>query len=187
MYRSENPKKPGISALSALDYNINRIKILSEVVMSVLKDFKDFLFKGNVLDLAVAVIVAAAFVAVVASLVKDVLMPPIGLALGHVDFTNLYLQLNKVAVTVPSGTPLVEAQKLGAVTLSYGNFIMTIINFIIIALCIFLLIRAITKAKEASKKDVKVEDPTTKVCPFCQTEISIKATRCPNCTSQLPE
>ena len=155
--------------------------------MALLKDFKDFIFKGNALDLAVGVIVATAFGAVVNSLVKDVIMPPIGLALGGVDFTNLYLQLNKAAVAVPAGTPLAAAQELGAVTLNYGNFIMTIITFIVIAFVIFVLIRAIAKAKEAAKKDVKVEDPTTKVCPFCQSEISIKATRCPNCTSQLPE
>ena len=155
--------------------------------MKLLKDFKDFLFKGNALDLAVGVIVATAFGAVVNSLVKDVLMPPIGLALGGVDFSNLYLQLNKATVAVPPNTPLAAAQELGAVTLSYGNFIMTIINFVVIAFCIFLLIKAITKAKENSKKEVKVEEPTTKVCPFCQSEISIKATRCPNCTSQLAE
>ena len=152
-----------------------------------MKDFKDFLFKGNALDLAVGVIVATAFSAVVNSLVKDVIMPPIGLALGNVDFTNLYLQLNKAAVAVPAGTPLAAAQEMGAVTLNYGIFIMTIITFIIIAFIIFVLIRAITKAKEAAKRDVKVEEPTTKVCPFCQTDINIKATRCPNCTSQLSE
>ncbi|HSN94212.1 MAG TPA: large conductance mechanosensitive channel protein MscL [Anaerolineaceae bacterium] len=155
--------------------------------MSFFKDFRDFLFKGNALDLAVGVIVATAFGAVVNSLVKDVIMPPIGLALGGVDFSNLYLQLNKAAVSVPKGLPLAEAQKLGAVALSYGNFIMTIITFIVVAFSIFVLIRAITKAKETSKKEVKTEDPTTKVCPFCQTEINIKATRCPNCTSQLAE
>lgn len=155
--------------------------------MALLKDFRDFLFKGNAFDLAVGVIVAGAFGAVVNSLVKDILMPPIGLALGGVDFSNLYIQLNKAAVAVPKGMPLAEAQKLGAVTLSYGNFIMTIITFIVIAFYIFLLIHAITKVKGASKKGVKVEAPTTKICPFCQSEISIKATRCPNCTSQLAE
>lgn len=153
--------------------------------MSLLNDFKDFLLKGNALDLAVGVIVATAFGAVVNSLVKDVIMPPIGLALNGVDFTNLYMVLNKAAVAVPAGTPLAAAQEMGAVTLSYGNFIMTIINFIVIAFCIFLLIKAITKAKESAKKDVKVEETTTKVCPFCQSEISIKASRCPSCTSQL--
>ena len=155
--------------------------------MSVMKGFKDFLFKGNALDLAVGVIVATAFGAVVNSLVKDVIMPPIGLALGGVDFTNLYLQLNKASVAVPVGTPLAAAQEMGAVTLNYGSFIMTIITFTVIAFVIFMLIRAITKVKEVAKKEAKVEDPTTKVCPFCQTDISIKATRCPNCTSQLPE
>lgn len=155
--------------------------------MALLKEFKDFLFKGNAFDLAVGVITATAFGAVVNSLVKDVLMPPIGLALGGVDFSNLYIQLNKAAVTVPPNTPLAAAQEMGAVTLSYGNFIMAIINFIVIAFCIFLLIKAITKAKENAKKEVKVEAPTTKVCPFCQSEISLKATRCPSCTSQLPE
>ncbi len=155
--------------------------------MSFLRDFKDFLFKGNALDLAVGVIVATAFSAVVNSLVKDVIMPPIGLALSGVDFSNLYIQLNKTAVAVPPGTPVAAAHEMGAVTLNYGNFITTIINFVIIAFVIFVLIRAITKAKEVAKKDVKVEGPNTKVCPFCQTEINIKATRCPHCTSQLPE
>ncbi|MEA4812555.1 MAG: large conductance mechanosensitive channel protein MscL, partial [Anaerolineaceae bacterium] len=129
-------------------------------MMSLLKDFKDFLIKGNALELAVGVITAGAFGAVVNSLVKDVLMPPIGLALGNVDFTNLYVVLNKAAVNVPAGTTLAEAQKMGAVTLAYGSFIMTIISFIIISLCIFLVIRAITKAREGSKKNEKPADPT---------------------------
>jgi large conductance mechanosensitive channel len=155
--------------------------------MSLLREFKDFLFKGHAFDLAVGVITATAFGALVNSLIKDVLMPPIGLALGGVDFSNLYIQLNKAAVTVPPNTPLAMAQEMGAVTLSYGNFIMAIINFVVIAFIIFLLIKAIKTAKDNAKKEVKVEAPRTKVCPFCQSEININATRCPNCTSQLPE
>jgi len=148
--------------------------------MSIVKEFKEFILKGNALDLAFAVVIGAAFGTVVNSLVKDVLMPPIGLLLGGVDFSNLYIRLDEAAKALPAGTPLVAAQETGAVVMAYGNWLMTIINFIIIAFVIFLLIKAINKAKREPEAA-----PTTKTCPFCKTEIDLDATRCPNCTSQL--
>lgn len=150
--------------------------------MSVVKEFKEFILRGNVLDLAFGVIIGGAFGGVVNSLVKDVLMPPIGLLLGKVDFTNLYIRLDETARALPAGTPLVAAQEAGAVVLAYGNWVMSIINFIIIALCIFLLIKAINKVKKPAAAPAA---PTTKNCPFCKTEIPLEASRCPHCTSQL--
>src|ERR1035437_9794006 len=137
-----------------------------------LKEFKDFVARGNVIDLAVAVVIGAAFGAIVASFVKDIVMPPIGLALGHVDSSNLFVSLNG-----QSFASLAEAQKSGAPTLNYGLFINTILNFIIIAFAVFLVIRQVNK--------VRPKEPTTKNCPFCTSAISIEATRCPHCTSQL--
>jgi large conductance mechanosensitive channel len=151
--------------------------------MSIVKEFKEFILKGNILDLAFAVVIGAAFGAVINSLVKDVLLPPIGLLLGGVDFSNLYIRLNEAARALPAGTPLTAAQEAGGVVLAYGNWFMTIINFAIIAFCIFLLIKAINNIK---KKPVEAPAaPTTKVCPFCKTEIPLEAIRCPHCTSQL--
>jgi len=118
------------------------------------------------------------------SLVADVIMPPIGMLLGNVDFTDLYFQLNKAAVSLPAGTPLAPAQEQGAVVIAYGSFLMTIINFLIVAFFIFLLVKGINKLRELNKKEEETT-PTTKVCPFCKTEIPLEATRCPNCTSQL--
>jgi large conductance mechanosensitive channel len=141
----------------------------------VLKEFKAFIMRGNVLDLAVAVIIGAAFGAVVNSFVGDILMPPIGLMLGSVDFSNLFLSLS--GQSYPS---LSAAQEAGAATLNYGLFINSIINFLIIAAAIFLIIRVVNKIQ-------KPEVPpavTTKECPFCKTEIHLEASRCPNCTKQ---
>lgn len=149
-----------------------------------MNEFKEFIMKGNVLDLAVGVIIAGAFGTIINSLVKDVIMPPIGLALGGVDFNNLFIQLNKGAVSIPAGTALAAAQEQGAVVIAYGSFLMTIINFLIIAFFIFLIVKAFNKVRE-SKEEETVEEPTTKICPFCKTEIALDATRCPNCTSQL--
>jgi large conductance mechanosensitive channel len=142
-----------------------------------LKEFKEFIMRGNVLDLAVAVIIGGAFGSIVTSFVNDIIMPPIGLLLGNVDFSNLFINL--------SGTPyqsLAEAQNAGAPTINYGLFLNTIINFIIIAFAIFLVIKAANRLQKAPKT---VEEPTTKECPFCLSSIPIKATRCPHCTSQL--
>ena len=149
--------------------------------MSIFKEFKEFIVKGNMLDLAFAVVIGAAFGAVINSLVKDILLPPIGLLLAGVNFSDLYIRLDAAARALPAGTPLAAAQEAGAVVLAYGNWLMTIINFIIIAFCIFMLIKAINKMK---RKPVEAA-PTTKICPFCKTEIPLEATRCPHCTSQL--
>ncbi len=143
-----------------------------------LKEFKAFIMRGNVLDLAIAVIIGGAFGKIVTSFVNDIIMPPIGLLLGNVDFSNLFLNL--------SGTPyksLAEAQNTGAPTLNYGLFLNTVIDFLIVAFVIFLVVRTANRLQQ-SKVTVSPE-PTTKECPFCLSTIPIKATRCPHCTSQL--
>ena len=143
-----------------------------------IEEFKDFIMRGNVLDLAVAVVIGAAFGMVVDSFVNDVLMPPIGLLLGGVDFSNLFLSLN--GEVYPS---LAAAQEAGAPTLNYGLFINTVINFLIVALAIFLIVRM---ANRVMKKEQEAPaEPTEKECPYCFSAIAIQATRCPNCTSQL--
>lgn len=148
-------------------------------------EFKEFITKGNAIDLAVGVIIGGAFGSIVNSLVADVIMPPIGMLLSNVDFTNLYFQLNKAAVSLPVGTPLAAAQEQGAVVIAYGSFLTTIINFLIVAFFIFLLVKGINKLRELNKKEEEETTPTTKVCHFCKTDIPLEATRCPNCTSQL--
>ena len=148
-------------------------------------EFKDFIQKGNAIDLAVGVIIAGAFGAIINSLVADVIMPPIGMALGNVNFNDLYIQLNKAAVSIPAGTSLAAAREQGAVVLAYGAFLMTIINFLIIAFFVFLLVKGINKLRDMSKKEEATAAPTSKVCPFCKSEIHIEASRCPHCTSKL--
>lgn len=148
-----------------------------------LKEFKTFIMRGNVVDLAVGVIIGAAFGKIVNSLVNDILMPPIGLLLGNVDFSNLFVVI-KGAEKVAIGTPLLEAQKIaGVVTWNYGLFITNIINFIIVAFAIFLVIKGINRLHRQPAP--APAEPTTKECPHCFTSIPIKATRCPHCTSQL--
>ena len=141
-----------------------------------LKEFKEFALKGSVLDLAVGFIIGAAFVAVVNSFVKDIIMPPIGMLLGGVDFTNLFISLD--GQTYPS---LAAATAAGAPTINYGVFINTIINFVIVAFVLFLVIKQVNRLKKAPAP----ADPTTKECPHCFTTIPLKASRCPSCTSQL--
>jgi len=141
-----------------------------------LKEFKTFILRGNVMDLAIAVIIGTAFGAIINSLVKDIIMPPIGLALGKVDFANLY-----VALDGNTYESLTKAQELGAPTLNYGLFINTIINFLIVGLVIFLIVKAINKMQKPVVAEV-----TTKECVFCATEIPLAAKRCPHCTSELP-
>ena len=147
------------------------------------KEFKEFITKGNALDLAIGVVIGGAFGAIVDSLVEDLIMPVIGMLLGRVNFSDLFIQLNKSAVSIPAGATLSVAKEAGAVVFAYGNFIMTIINFPIIALVIFLLIKAINKVRKPAEAPATA--PTTKVCPFCKTQIPLEATRCPHCTSQL--
>jgi large conductance mechanosensitive channel len=149
-----------------------------------LKDFKAFIMKGNVVDMAVGIIIGVAFGAIVGSLVKDVIMPPVGLALGKIDFSNLAIALKQGATPGPYAS-LAAAQAAGAVTLNYGLFINTIINFLIIALVVFFFIIRPIARMQAPKKVAAPAAPTTKECPFCYTNIPIKATRCPNCTSPL--
>lgn len=143
------------------------------------KEFKEFLQRGNVVDLAVAVVIGAAFGAIVTSFVGDILMPPIGLLLGKVDFGNLFIDLSRGGYA-----SLAAAQEAGAATLNYGLFLNTIINFVIIAFAVFLVVKAIKLTKRAEEPAAPAE-PTAKECPYCFTTISIQATRCPNCTSQL--
>ena len=147
-----------------------------------LKEFKEFAMRGNVVDMAVGIIIGAAFGSIVKSLVDDVLMPPIGMLLGNVDFSNLFLVLKQGAVAGPFAT-LAEAQKAGAVTLNYGVFANTIISFIIVAFAVFMLIRALNKLKR--QEEAPPAEPTTKECPHCLSTIPIMASRCAHCTSEL--
>jgi large conductance mechanosensitive channel len=147
-----------------------------------IKEFKEFAMRGNVLDMAVGIIIGGAFGLIVTSLVNDVLMPPIGLLLGNVDFSNIFAVLQ--AGKTPGPYPSVAAAKAaGAVTLNIGVFINTIINFLIVAFAIFMLIRSVNRLKR--REEAPPAAPTTKDCSFCFTTIPIKATRCPNCTSEL--
>lgn len=143
-----------------------------------LKEFKEFVMRGNVLDLAVAVIIGAAFGKIVTSLVNDVLMPPIGLILGNVDFSDLYVNLSG-----KSFTSLAEAQKAGAATINYGVFLNHVIDFAIVAFVIFMIVRIANHLQKIRKtEDV---GPTTKECPFCLSKVPLKATRCAYCTSGI--
>jgi large conductance mechanosensitive channel len=147
-----------------------------------LKEFKEFAMKGNVIDMAVGIIIGAAFGTIVNSLVQDVIMPPIGLLLGNVDFTNIFAVLKEGKVAAPY-TSLAAAKSAGAVTINFGVFINTIISFIIVAFAVFLLVRTINKQRREEEAPPPVS--TTKECTYCFSNIPIKATRCPNCTSEL--
>jgi large conductance mechanosensitive channel len=146
------------------------------------KEFKEFAMRGNVVDMAVGIIIGAAFGTIVKSLVADVIMPPIGLLLGNVDFANLFSVLREGATAGPYAS-LADAQTAGAVTINYGVFINTIISFIIVAFAVFLIIRNINRAKK--EEEAPPPEPTTKDCPHCFSTISIKATRCGYCTSEV--
>ncbi len=140
------------------------------------KEFKEFAMKGNVLDMAVGIIIGAAFGKIVGSLVSDVLMPPLGLLLGKIDFSSLFINLSGQAYAT-----LADAKKAGAATINYGVFINTIIEFVLVAFAVFLLVKQINKLK----RPAPAAAPATKDCPFCASAIPIPATRCPHCTSQL--
>lgn len=144
----------------------------------IVQEFKEFIMRGNVVDLAVGVIIGGAFQKIVTSLVNDVIMPVISLITGGIDFTNWFISLDE-----QSFATLEQAQKAGAATLNYGVFLTNIINFLIMAFVIFMMIKGLNAL--ARKKDKQEEAPKTKKCPYCQSEISIKAVRCPNCTSEL--
>ena len=157
------------------------------MVKGFLNEFKEFAVKGNVIDMAVGIIIGGAFSPIVNSLVNDIIMPPIGMILGKVDFSNLYFALGGDGQTYST---IAEAQKAGAVTINYGVFINTLISFTIVAFAVFLLVKAMNKLKAADKAEAAAEEaatPTTKECPFCCETISIKAKKCPHCASELPQ
>lgn len=148
-----------------------------------LKEFKEFAMRGNVVDMAVGIIIGAAFGTIVKSLVDDVIMPPIGWLLGNVDFGNLYLVLKDGAAAAAPYASLAEAKKAGAVTLNYGVFINAVVSFVIVAFAVFVLVRTMNRLKAAEA--TQPVEATTKECRYCCSVIPIKATRCPNCTSEL--
>lgn len=147
-----------------------------------LKEFKEFAMRGNVIDMAVGIIIGGAFGTIVKSLVNDVIMPPIGLLLGGVDFADLFIKLKQGEVAGPYLT-LASAQEAGAVTISYGLFINAVISFIIVAFAVFLLIRSINRLKR--EEEAPAAEPTERECPFCLSSVPLKATRCSHCTSAL--
>ena len=148
-----------------------------------LKEFKEFAMRGNVVDMAVGIIIGAAFGTIVTSLVADILMPPIGLLLGSIDFGNLFIVLKEGAKVAGPYASLAAAKAAGAVTINYGFFINTVISFVIVAFAVFLLVRNINRLKRQEEAPPAV--PTTKECSRCFSTIPIKATRCPHCTSEL--
>ena len=145
------------------------------------KEFKEFAVKGNAIDLAVGVIIGAAFGAIVTSLVKDILMPPISWLSGGLDFSNKFVVLKPAPDGQSAFTTLADATKAGAITWNWGNFVTLLVNFLIVAFCIFLVVRAINRMKRPEA----AADPVVKDCPACAMSIPIKATRCPHCTTQL--
>lgn len=153
------------------------------------KEFKKFIMRGNMLDLAVGMIIGTAFNSIVSSLVNDIFMPVLGCLIGDTDFSNLYLILsNPDGIAKPA--TLAEAQELGLATFNYGNFITAVIHFLIMAIIVFLIVKGMNKLSDFAeglkkKEEEAPKEPTTKICPYCQSEISIKATRCPHCTSEL--
>jgi large conductance mechanosensitive channel len=147
------------------------------------KEFKEFAAKGNAIDLAVGVIIGAAFGGIVSSLVKDILMPPIGLLTGGLDFSNKFVVLKPGADGMTNFATPADAVAHKAITWNYGNFITLIINFVIVAFCIFLVVKAVNRMKRASPN----AKPVSKDCPACAMTIPIKATRCPHCTMQLSQ
>lgn len=140
------------------------------------KEFKAFAMKGSVLDMAIGIILGIAFGQIIKSLVSDIIMPPLGILLGRVDFSNFFANISGKHYNT-----LAEAQKAGAPVIAYGHFINTVINFIIVAFCMFMVVKGFT----SMKKPAPPPEVTTKDCPFCASSIPIKATRCPHCTSQL--
>ena len=149
-----------------------------------LKEFKEFTLRGNVIDMAVGIIIGAAFGTIVKSLVNDIIMPPIGLLLGDVDFASLFILLKEGSPAAPY-VSLADAQAAGSVTINYGLFVNAVVSFLIVAFVMFLLIRGMNRMKR--EEEAPPAEPTTKECPYCLSTIPIKASRCAHCTSQLPE
>lgn len=148
------------------------------------KEFKEFAMKGNVLDMAVGIIIGGAFGLIIASFVSDVIMPPIGLLLGNIDFANIFSVLKEGKTPGPYAT-VAAAKAAGAVTINWGIFINTVINFLIVAFAIFLLVKGVNKMRR--EKEAAPAAPTTKECPYCLSEVPLKATRCGHCTSDLKQ
>lgn len=147
------------------------------------KEFKEFAMRGNVLDMAVGIIIGAAFGTVVKSMVDDLLMPPVGLGLGNVDFANLFVVLKEGAKAAAPYASLADAKAAGAVTLNYGLFVNAVVSFLIVAFAVFLVVRAMNRMKR--REEAPPASPTTRDCPFCFSAISLKASRCPHCTSEI--
>ncbi|MBJ6360450.1 large conductance mechanosensitive channel protein MscL [Paenibacillus sp. GCM10012307] len=153
-----------------------------------LKEFKEFAVRGNVIDLAVGVIIGGAFGKIVTSLVNDIIMPPIGMLLGNVNFTDLYISLEPERTLVDGKhISLTKATEAGVAVIAYGQFVNIILNFMIVAFCIFVLVKAINSLHRKKEEPVTDGEPTTKECPYCLSEIPVKATRCGHCTSQLAQ
>ena len=146
------------------------------------KEFKEFAMKGNVVDMAVGIVIGAAFGLIIKSLVADIIMPPIGILLGNVDFSNLFIVIKQGSAAGAYAT-VAEAHKAGAVTINYGMFINTVISFVIVAFAVFMVIRGINNMRR--EEEAPPKEPTTKECPYCLSEIPIKATRCGFCTSEI--
>ena len=153
------------------------------MIKGILKEFKDFAVKGNVIDMAVGIIIGGAFSPIVNSLVKDIIMPPIGYVLGNVDFSNLYIPITQTDVQYAT---LKDAQAAGVVSINYGLFINTLISFLIVSFAVFLLVKGINKLRAEKKvEEAAPAAPTTKECPYCFSTINIKATKCPHCASEI--
>ena len=150
-----------------------------------LKEFRDFIARGNVMDLAVGVIIGAAFGKIVTSLVEGIIMPPIGMLLGSIDFSNLFILLDRTLPADRIPQTLKAAQDAGTPVIAYGRFLNDVFSFLIIAAAVFVMVKQVNRIKSSIDKPAPSAAPTTKECPFCASTISIKATRCPNCTSQL--
>lgn len=148
------------------------------------KEFKEFALRGNVADMAVGIIIGTAFGAIVTSMVSDVLMPPVGLLVGNVDFADLFVVLRDGVETAGPYATLAAAQEAGAVTLNYGRFSNALLSFLIVAMAVFFLVKGMNQLKR--REEEAPAAPTTKDCPFCASSIPIKASKCPHCTSELP-
>jgi large conductance mechanosensitive channel len=153
--------------------------------MSVMREFREFAVKGNVVDMAVGIIIGAAFGTIVTSLVNDVIMPPIGVLLGGVSFDDLFLVIREGTAAAGPYATLEEARTAGAATINYGLFINTLVSFLLVAMAVFMLVRGINRLRR--QEQVEPEAPTDRPCPFCASAIPLQAVRCPNCTSHLNE
>lgn len=154
------------------------------MIKNIAGEFKKFIMRGNVIDMAVGIIIGGAFTKIVNSMVADIMMPPLGLLLGKVDFSNWFVVIKQGTTEGLEYATLAAAQADGATTLNIGTFINAVISFLIVAFCIFMLIKAINKLN-APKEEAPAAAPTTKKCPYCCSEIAIEATRCPHCTSEI--